>query len=126
VFPSGEDEDGGAEGVEGGGVGACNCVFHGAVHAFVVVFWVWDVGTSQVRSPLITALAMLSPKRPTVVRARGVAEARSNSEHTTRSIDCLPSLTLLFAFVTKAENRHKRARQLALLCQSCAHVVSPR
>jgi hypothetical protein len=44
--------------------------------------------------PLITttAFAMLPPKRPTVPRARCVAEARSNNEHITRSLYGLPSL----------------------------------
>jgi hypothetical protein len=40
---SGEYQYGGARGVRGCGVGACDCVFHGASHAFVVVFRVSDV-----------------------------------------------------------------------------------
>jgi hypothetical protein len=43
VFPSWENEDGGAEVVGSGGVGACDGVFHGAAHACVVVFRVSDV-----------------------------------------------------------------------------------
>jgi hypothetical protein len=45
AFPPGEDEDGGAGGVGRGGVGACDYVFHGATHAFVVIFWVGDGDT---------------------------------------------------------------------------------
>jgi hypothetical protein len=41
VFPSGEDEDGGAGGVRGCGVGV-DRVVHGASHAFVIVFRVSD------------------------------------------------------------------------------------
>jgi hypothetical protein len=43
VFPSGEYEEGGAWGVRGFGVGAGDCMFHGALHTFVVVFRVSDV-----------------------------------------------------------------------------------
>jgi hypothetical protein len=51
--------------------------------------------------PLITtALAMLLPKRPTVARAGCVAEARSNSEQISRSLDGLPSLVPLSSFAT--------------------------
>jgi hypothetical protein len=45
VFPSDEDEDGGAGGVGRGGVGACECVLHNASYAIVVVFRVCDIGT---------------------------------------------------------------------------------
>ena len=44
VFPSGEYEDGCAGCVRGCEVCAGDCMFHGAAHAFVVVFWVGDVG----------------------------------------------------------------------------------
>jgi hypothetical protein len=44
VFPSGEYEDGCAGCVRGCEVYAGDYVFHGAAHAFVVVFWVGDVG----------------------------------------------------------------------------------
>ena len=51
--------------------------------------------------PLITtALAMLPPQRPTVARAGCVAEARSNNEQISRSLDGLPSLVPLSAFAT--------------------------
>jgi hypothetical protein len=44
AFPSGEGEDGGAGIVGGSGVGTGDGVFHGATHAFVVIFRVRDVG----------------------------------------------------------------------------------
>jgi hypothetical protein len=44
VFPSGEYEDGCARCVRGCEVCAGDCMFHGAAHSFVVVFWVGDVG----------------------------------------------------------------------------------
>jgi hypothetical protein len=44
VFPSGKYEDGCAGCVRGCGVCAGDGMFHGAAHAFVVVFWVGDVG----------------------------------------------------------------------------------
>jgi hypothetical protein len=51
--------------------------------------------------PLITtALAMLPPQHPKVARASCVAEARSNNEHITRSLDVLPSLVPFSAFAT--------------------------
>jgi hypothetical protein len=51
--------------------------------------------------PLITtALAMLSPQRPTVARAGCVAEARSNNEHIARSLDGLSSPVPLSTFDT--------------------------
>jgi hypothetical protein len=43
VLPSGEYEDGSARGVTVCGVGASDCVLHGASHAFVIVFRVSDV-----------------------------------------------------------------------------------
>jgi hypothetical protein len=43
VFPTGEYEDGGAGEVSWCGVGASDCMFHGASHAFVVVFRAVDV-----------------------------------------------------------------------------------
>jgi hypothetical protein len=45
VFTTGKDEEGGAGGVEGGGVGTIDDVFHSPGHAFVVVVWNSDVGT---------------------------------------------------------------------------------
>jgi hypothetical protein len=51
--------------------------------------------------PLITtALAMLTPQRPTVARAGCVAEARSSNELIVRSLDGLPLLVSLSAFAT--------------------------
>jgi hypothetical protein len=52
--------------------------------------------------PLVitAALAMLHSKRSTVARAGCVAEVRSNNEHTTRSLDGLPSPVPLFGFAT--------------------------
>jgi hypothetical protein len=44
VFPWREYEDGCAVCVRGCEVCACDCMFHGAAHAFVVVLWVGDVG----------------------------------------------------------------------------------
>jgi hypothetical protein len=49
---------------------------------------------------ITTTLAMLLPQRPTVARAGCVAEARSNNEQITRSLDGLPSLAPIFAFTT--------------------------
>jgi hypothetical protein len=43
VFPSWEDEDGGVGRVGSSGVDASDGVFHGAAHAFVIVFRVSDV-----------------------------------------------------------------------------------
>jgi hypothetical protein len=43
VFSSWEDEDGGDGRVSSGGMGAGDGAFHGAAHAFVVVFRVSDV-----------------------------------------------------------------------------------
>jgi hypothetical protein len=45
VFPTGEYEYGGDGVVRGCVVGANDCVFHGAAHAFGVVFRVSDVST---------------------------------------------------------------------------------
>jgi hypothetical protein len=45
------------------------------------------------------ALEMLPPQRPTMARAGCVVEARSNNEHIALSLDGLPSLVPLFAFV---------------------------
>jgi hypothetical protein len=60
---------------------------------------------------IITALAMLPMHRPTVARAGCVAEARSNNEQITRSLDGLLSLVPLSAFahghLSKATSRHK-------------------
>jgi hypothetical protein len=43
VFPSREVEDSGVGGMRGSALCSGDCMFHGAVHAFVVVFWVTDV-----------------------------------------------------------------------------------
>jgi hypothetical protein len=45
VFLPEVDKDGGVRGVGGGGEGACDCAFHGAARALMVVFRVRDVGT---------------------------------------------------------------------------------
>jgi hypothetical protein len=50
--------------------------------------------------PITTALAMLTPKRPTVARVGYVAETQSNNEHITRSLDGVRSLVPLSAFAT--------------------------
>jgi hypothetical protein len=62
--------------------------------------------------PLITtALAMLPPQRPTVARAGCVADARSNNEQISWSLDGLPSLAPLFCvchgYLSKATSRHQ-------------------
>jgi hypothetical protein len=59
----------------------------------------WSFHALAESEPLITiALAMLPPQRPTVARVGCVAEARSNTEHITRSLDCLPSLIPFYLF----------------------------
>jgi hypothetical protein len=49
---------------------------------------------------MATSVAMLSPNRPTVACAGCVAEASSNTEHTTESRASMPSLVPLSTFTT--------------------------
>jgi hypothetical protein len=49
---------------------------------------------------ITTVFAMLPPQRPTVARARCVAEARSNNEQISRSLYGLPSLVPLSVLAT--------------------------
>jgi hypothetical protein len=56
VFPQGENELGGVGRVVGFRVCAGDCMFHGAVHAFVVVLWISDVrAVPRVRRVVATA-----------------------------------------------------------------------